>query len=300
MDVLQLSHVLQAFVDYLQVEKNASNHTIVNYERDINDFVQYMKQQNHPDFAAVSYATIRKYLTFLFDKQYGRRTIARKLSSLRSFYRFLEREGVIASNPFVLVSTPKQEKKLPHFFYAEDLAELFQTPDRNDPLGQRNAAILETLYASGMRVQELVSMNIEHIDFDIGVALVFGKGSKERYVPLGHFALTALDTYISDGRNDLVNDKDERALFVNHRGGRLTDRSVRRILNAMIEQTSLTQHITPHKLRHTFATHLLEGGADLRTVQELLGHAQLSTTQIYTHVTNDHLRTIYKKTHPRS
>lgn len=291
--------VIENFMEYLIVEKNASLHTINNYKRDIHDFVEYMKQQIIIDFAAVSYFQIRDYLSLLHKKEYNRRTIARKCSSLRSFYRFLMREGYTSINPMTLVTTPKLDKRLPQYFYPQDLEPLFLIPDSSEKLGQRNLAILEVLYASGMRVSELVGLNVEHIDLDVGLALVFGKGAKERYVPLGQFALDALEQYIQDGRNSL-NTQGEQALFLNYRGGRLTDRSIRRILTQLIDQTSINQHITPHKLRHTFATHLLEGGADLRTVQELLGHVNISTTQIYTHISNERLREVYRRAHPRS
>jgi integrase/recombinase XerC len=291
------------FVEYLQVEKNASSHTVSNYVRDIDDFYYFLKQQAILDFAAVSYFHVRGYLTLLHEKEYGRRTIARKCSSLRSFYRFLAREKLVKSNPISLAATPKLEKRLPQYFYPQDLEQLFLVPDVTQPLGQRNLALIETLYASGMRVSEVVGLDLEHIDLDIGIALAFGKGARERYVPLGQFSLEALEQYISGGRQSLVqknNQKDERALFLNHRGGRLTDRSVRRVLDQLIQQTSITQKITPHKLRHSFATHLLEGGADLRSVQELLGHINISSTQIYTHISNERLREVYRKTHPRS
>jgi integrase/recombinase XerC len=290
---------IQLFVDYLQIEKNASTHTITNYVRDIGDFNHFLKQQTSLDFAAVSYLNIRQYLTLMYEEEYSRRTIARKLSSLRSFYRFLNREQIVESNPLSLTTTPRLEKRLPHYFYPSDLEELFRIPDLTHPLGQRNLAILETLYASGMRVSELVALDLEHIDLDIGMSLVFGKGAKERYVPLGQFAIDAIERYIGTGRPQ-TKPKDEKALFLNHRGGRLTDRSVRRVLNQLIEQSTLTQKISPHKLRHSFATHLLEGGADLRAVQDLLGHVNISSTQIYTHITNQRLLEVYKKAHPRS
>lgn len=295
---------ISSFVLYLQAEKNASQHTIQSYKRDIEDFVQFLKQQAVRDFAAVSYVHLRKYLTQLHQKQYERRTIARKLSSLRSLFRFLEREKRVETNPVRLVSTPKADQRLPDYFFPQDLEELFQIPDPREPLGMRNLAILETLYASGMRVGELVHLNVEHVDPEIGVILVHGKGDKERYVPIGVFAQEALERYLSEGRPHLLqrakHDQTTKALFLNHRGSRLTDRSVRRVLNDIIERTSLTQKMTPHKLRHTFATHLLEGGADLRTVQELLGHVQISSTQIYTHMSNEHLRSVYRRAHPRS
>lgn len=292
--------VLRLFVEYLQIEKNASSHTISSYVRDIEDFFSFLKQQTIVDFAAVSYFHVRGYLTLLHEKEYGRRTIARKCSSLRSLYRFLTRERLVESNPISLASTPKLDKRLPQYFFPLDMEQLFQVPDCSKSLGQRNLAIIETLYASGMRVSELVGLDLEDIDLDIGVALVFGKGSKERYVPLGQFALDALEQYIGNGRLKLDQSKKEQGLFLNFRGGRLTDRSVRRVLNQLIQETSITQKMNPHKLRHTFATHLLEGGADLRTVQELLGHVNISSTQIYTHISNERLREVYRKSHPRS
>lgn len=290
---------INEFIQYLQAEKNASHHTITHYKKDIEDFVYFLRQQSVQDVMAVSYVDIRQYLTYLHQKEFSRRTISRKLSSLRSFFRFLERGKQIEVNPLQLIHTPKLDKRLPQYFFPQELEELFQVPDRSKPLGQRNLAILETLYASGMRVSELVGLNLEHIDLDLGIALVFGKGSKERYVPLGQFAQEALHEYFHHGRNSLMKARTE-AFFLNYQGNRLTDRSVRRVLNQLIQKTSLTQKITPHKLRHTFATHLLEGGADLRTVQELLGHVQISSTQIYTHVSNEHMRTVYKNAHPRS
>jgi len=289
---------VQLFIEYLRIEKNASIHTMTNYARDIEDFSLFLEQQTFVDFAAVSYLDVRNYLADLHKKEYSRRTIARKLSSLRSFYRFLQREKILESNPVQLATSPKLDKRLPHYFFSEELAELFQVADLTLPLGQRNQAILETLYASGMRVSELVGLNLEHIDLEVGMALVFGKGAKERYVPLGQFALEALERYISEGREKLK--PKDKALFLNHVGTRLTDRSVRRILTQLIEQTTLTLQITPHKLRHSFATHLLEGGADLRSVQEMLGHVNISSTQIYTHITNQRLREVYNKAHPRS
>ncbi len=295
---------IEPFLRYLLVEKNASVYTIQGYQKDIEHFVQFLKQQAIPDFAAVSYVHLRKYLTLLHQKKYERRTMSRKLSSLRSLYRFLERENVVQTNPLRLISTPKTDQRLPEYFFPQDLEQLFQVPDLHDPLGMRNLAILELLYASGMRVGELVQLNVEHVDLEIGVVLVRGKGDKERYVPIGVFAQEAVERYLAKGRPALLrkakSDEMTDALLLNHRGRRLTDRSVRRVLNRILEQTSLTQKITPHKLRHTFATHLLEGGADLRTVQELLGHVQIASTQIYTHVSNEHLRSVYQKAHPRS
>lgn len=200
------------------------------------------------------------------------------------------------------ISLPKSEKKLPSFLYQEELEKLFHVSDMTTPLGQRNQALLELLYATGIRVGECVKIRVSDIDFDIGTVFVTGKGNKERYVPFGSFAATALKTYIEDGRNSLLEKTESQTncLFLNVRGQPLTDRGIRFILNKMVEKTSLTVNIYPHKLRHTFATHMLNAGADLRTVQELLGHEHLSTTQIYTHVTKDYLRHVYMNSHPRA
>lgn len=293
---------LHWFIEYLQIEKNCSDHTLRNYSKDIEQFMSYMKQQVIEQFAAVSYADVRLYLSGLHEKGYSRRTVSRKLSSLRSLYRFLEREQVVESNPFAAASLPKSNLRLPHFFYREELERLFTVADVATPLGQRNQAILELLYATGIRVSECSGLNLGNLDFMIGVVLVKGKGRKERYVPVGSFALDALERYVENGRELLLERGKEStdALFLNYRGGLLSDRSVRNILNGLMEKSALHIQISPHMLRHTFATHLLNEGADLRAVQELLGHTHLSSTQIYTHVTKEHLRQVYTDHHPRA
>lgn len=296
----QSQALLNRFIIYLELEKNASSHTVRSYVQDIEDFFTFVKTLPVTPINQVTHRHIRHYLSALHHKGYARRTVARKISALRSFFRFLEREGLMAANPVQLISIPKIEKKLPQFFFESEMEQLFRGIDTSTPLGQRDLAVVELLYATGMRVSELVGLDVDRLDLDLGVVLVFGKGAKERYIPIGHFAKRALEQYLGQGRPFLIGSREENALFVNYRGERLSARSVRRILNRIIENSTLTQKITPHKLRHTFATHLLEGGADLRTVQELLGHASVSTTQIYTHVTNEHLRTVYRKAHPRS
>lgn len=297
-----LEEQVRSFADYLQVERNASVHTINNYRRDIQYFMIFMKQQSIEGMAAVSYIHIRRYLAELHHREYSRRTISRKLSSLRKFFQYLQREQIISENPVQHLPTPKQEKRLPTYFFPQELEELFKQPDITQPLGMRNLAILELLYATGMRVSELVGLDVVQVDIELGIVLVYGKGAKERYVPFGQYASDAITAYVHIARPLLVDKKDtnQAAFFLNYRGERLSDRSVRRMLNELIKKTSLTQNIHPHKLRHSFATHLLEGGADLRTVQELLGHVQISSTQIYTHVSNEYLRSVYRKTHPRS
>lgn len=296
-----MDQYLEMFLRYLKVEKNASEHTTLNYTKDIEGFFLFMKQQALEDFAAVSYASVRIYLTEQFEQGYARRTVARRVSSLRSFFRFCVREEVLTDNPFALTNLPKQEYRLPKFLYEEELEKLFHVEDLSTPLGQRNQAILEVLYGAGVRVSECVGITMEALDLDLDVVLVKGKGRKERYIPIGSFAHDALERYINNGRQKLFkSDENQNFLFLNYRGGHLSDRSVRTILNKQIEKASLTVKISPHVLRHTFATHLINAGADLRTVQELLGHAELSTTQIYTHVTKERLRETYMNHHPRA
>ncbi|HEO8419024.1 tyrosine recombinase XerC [Niallia sp. FSL W8-0635] len=298
---LELNNHVQAFITYLQIEKNYSPYTIEFYTQDINQFFHFMKDQVIDKLEDVSPSDVRIYLTELFSQQLARKTIARKISSLRSFYRFLLREKVVENNPFSAVSIPKLEKRLPDFFYEEELQQLFLSCDTNTPLGLRNKALLELLYATGIRVGECTKIQLSDIDFSVSTVLVRGKGQKERYVPFGSFAHQALEAYIKTGRNKLMkNTSTHSYLFVNYRGGILTDNGVRDILNKMMDTSSSQGKIHPHKLRHSFATHLLANGADMRTVQELLGHAFLTSTQIYTHVTNEYLKKTYMSYHPRA
>lgn len=292
---------LEMFIRFLQVEKNYSTHTIYNYKKDIDHFSSFMKQHSIDSYAAVSYAFIRLYLTELYALRLKRKTVARKMSSLRSFYRFMLKEEFVSFNPFTQASTPKQETRLPNFLYAEELEQLFDISDLSTPLGQRNRALLELLYGTGIRVSECCSLRLKDIDFQIGTILVVGKGHKERYIPIGSYAVDAIHTYINDGRKKLLKQEEEgKNLFLNYRGGNLSPRGVRKVLDEMVKKTATTFHISPHVLRHTFATHLLNEGADMRSVQELLGHSHLSSTQIYTHVTKEHLKLVYNSFHPRA
>lgn len=292
---------LKLFLEYLQIEKNSSQYTIDHYHHAISEFFALMGEQGIVDVEDVQYHDARLFLTKLFGEKQARKTISRKISSLRSFYKFLLRENIVGENPFALVILPKIEKRLPEFFYEDEMDILFKACDTDTPLGQRNLAILELLYATGIRVSECCKISVKDLDFFLSTVLVMGKGSKERYVPFGAKAAEALKRYIGDGRKKLIEGKpNQDALFLNHRGGPLTARGVRTILDGMIESSSLTGKIHPHKLRHTFATHLLNNGADMRTVQELLGHSFLSSTQIYTHVTNEKLKKTYMAHHPRA
>ncbi len=288
------------FEGYLQIEKNASVYTIQSYLKDIKDFIDFISTKGILSLSDVEYIDVRGYLAILNQRKYARKTISRKLSSLRSFFRFLVRENFLETNPFKMVSTPKIEKKLPIFMYPDEINDLIHKPNLAKPLGIRDRAMIEVLYASGMRVSELVSMNINSIDLNAGLALVFGKGAKERLVPLGQFAIDSLVNYLEKARDLLKPMDNENALFLNKSGGRLSDRSVRRMMDKYVKALALSKKISPHTLRHTFATHLLNNGADLRSVQELLGHVNISTTQIYTHVTKERLQDIYKNSHPRA
>ena len=287
------------FIQYLQIEKQASLNTIENYRRDIDHFQCYFHLN---DSLNVSYGNIREYLTELHQQAYERNTIARKLSALRSFYNFLVREEAAVQNPFKMVSAKKGGSRLPTFFYEEEMTQLFHSVKTDTSLGSRNLALLELLYATGIRVNECVGLNMSDYDQQIGTLFVRGKGRKERYVPIGSYAMSALDDYIIEARPSLTKTglNEESALFLNYRGGRLTARGIRKVLNKIMEEASTSSMISPHVLRHTFATHLLNAGADIRTVQELLGHSNLSSTQVYTHVTKDRLRDVYHSTHPRA
>ena len=295
-----MEELLDQFLRYLRVEKNASPHTVHNYQRDILQFIEFLCD----DVIGVSdidKLALRRYLAYLQESGYARSSVARKLSSLRSFFRFLVREGICSNNPLDSISTPKQERLLPGFLYLDDCLALLAAPD-DSPLGKRDQAILEVLYASGIRVAELVALSLHDIDYRQGYVRVMGKGGKERIVPLGEPACQAVECIYQDVRPGLLKEETsaEKALFLNRNGGRLTDRSVRRLVDKYAKQVSLAQEVSPHTLRHSFATHLLDNGADLRSVQELLGHANVSTTQLYTHVTRERLKAVYRHAHPRA
>lgn len=293
---------MEAFIEYLQIEKNASPYTVKYYQNDLENFFGFLSGEAVHDLNQVDQRVVRLFLTGLYDQQLSRRSVARKISALRSFYKFMERENKTTTNPFIGITLPKASKPIPGFLYMEELEKLFAVNDTSEPLGQRNQAILETLYATGIRVGECQGLSLGDIDFSIGTMFVNGKGRKERYAIFGEFAANALETYINDGRKQLLQKAEvtNNAVFLNARGNPLTTRGIRLILSKMVETAALTVRVHPHKLRHTFATHMLNEGADLRTVQELLGHESLSSTQIYTHVTKDHLRDVYMNTHPRA
>lgn len=289
-----------SYFTYLQIEKNSSMHTIQGYRDDLEHFFLFLNEQQIERLQDVTHQTARLYLTVLHEKKMARASVSRKISALRGFYRYLMRESLTEENPFLLVHRPKGTKKLPSFFYEEEMKELFETVQNSDPLSLRNRALLELMYGTGIRVSECAGLSVKDVDFSLGVILVQGKGGKERYVPYGSFAAEAIQIYLTSGRHTLMKTLDHDKLFVNYRGAPITTGGIRHVLNQLIEKASLSGKIHPHMLRHTFATHMLNNGADMRTVQELLGHASLSSTQMYTHVTKEHLQKTYMNHHPRA
>ena len=294
-----MDRYIDKFITYLKVERDASPHTIINYSVDLKDFSKFLNPKSEDESADfnisnIDHLLLRKYLAHIRSKGYSKRTIARKLASLRSFFRFLYKEGYLKVNPIVSLMTPKLDKKLPVFLDEKQVVKLIEMPSGQDIRSLRDRAVLETLYSAGIRVSELVGLNTDNIDFISGVIKVFGKGKKERLAPVGQTAINTIRKYLDKRRSN------SRAVFLNKSGGRITDRGIRRIVDKYIHEASLTEHVSPHTLRHSFATHLLNKGADLRSVQELLGHANLSTTQIYTHVTTERLKAVYEKAHPRA
>lgn len=287
-----MNRYIDKFLSYLEIEKNYSSHTILNYSIDLNEFLEFLGEETAVQ--SIVYLHFRRFLAHLRTRNHKPRTLARKLSSLRSFFKFLHREGLIQENPALLIVTPKLDKPLPKFLSEKDAVTLLEAPLSDNAMGLRDRAIMETLYSAGLRVSELVGMNIDSVDAISNIVKVEGKGKKERLVPIGNKAVEAIQMYLAK------REKNSRALFLNQRGTRLTDRAVRNIINKYILKASLLMHVSPHTLRHSFATHLLDHGADLRSVQELLGHSNLSTTQIYTHVTTDRLKKVYDQAHPRA
>lgn len=293
------------FLDYLTYERNVSINTVEAYRDDLESFVAFLcndyfsMAREQVELRRVDHLTIRAYLAHLARRKLARTSIARHLSALRTFFKYLMREGLAEVNPARGVATPKREKHLPAVMQTSDVALLLEQPDTSTPLGIRDRAWLELLYASGLRISELTGIDLDDIELRARLVKVHGKGSKERIVPFGTKAEAAIRAYLAV-RGDLVQDPDEQALFVNYRGARITTRSVRRLFDDYLRDASLRAGISPHTMRHSFATHLLNAGADLRGIQELLGHASLSTTQKYTHLNDWQLIAVYRKAHPRA
>ncbi|MBE9570690.1 MAG: tyrosine recombinase XerC [Proteobacteria bacterium] len=305
-----LHDLIEQFIEYLRNQKRYSLHTIRNYQIDLRQFSEFVAlrearsegENSDPGIGMIDSQVIRTYLGSLYGR-FRRSTIARKLSAVRSFFLFLERKGLTKWNPAADIATPKLKKYMPTYLLVDEVFRLLERPEREKPLGLRDLAILEVLYSCGFRVSELEALTISSIDFDERLVRVIGKGDKERIVPIGRQALQAVRNYLEATqylRRKSVYISQDEPLFINFRGGALSGRSIGRIIKKYAIESGLTADVSPHSMRHTFATHLLDGGADLRAVQELLGHESLSTTQKYTHVSLDRLTEVYDKAHPRS
>ena len=316
-----LDQLRTPFLDHLRYERNVSAHTLRNYESDLQQFIDYLitpKEEARrsskrtgpsakhagPVIEQIDHITIREWLSSLHSDKKKKSSIARKLATLRTFFQFLVREGVIESNPAKLVATPRKEKKLPVHLSVEDAIRFIETPDTDTDFGKRDRAILELLYATGVRVSELVQLNLRDVDLNNKLLRVLGKRRKERIVPFGEPALKALKDYLGVREQFLMNapatKRDAQPLILNYQGTRMTTRSVGRLIEKYIRLCAGVHDISPHALRHSFATHLLDSGADLRDIQALLGHARLSTTQVYTHVSMEKLIEVYDRAHPKA
>jgi len=291
---------IQKFLLYLRAERNASDHTVRAYKHDLTDYGRFLgKKYPQLTLERSHRLVIRDYLSELHSRKLQRSTVARAIAVLRAFYKYLMREEVIGQTPFVGLPMPKKEKRLPRFLAEDDMARLIEAPALfHQKFTLRDTALLELLYSSGLRIQELCQLNAEDVDPWSGLVRVFGKGSRERLVPVGNSALKAVHAYIESRKT--ANPPTHGPLFLNHHGGRLSDRGARNIVARWVRQASLRQKISPHAFRHSFATHLLNRGCDLRSVQEMLGHRNLVTTQTYTHVSPEHLRKVYQQAHPRA
>ncbi len=307
-----MNQYLKSFIEHLQWERHLSPYTVRNYKTDLLPFFEFLNGEGVRDLAKVDRKLVRRYVAWLAMERRVRLTnrsvkqghdtpsVARKLSVLRSFYRFLVRDKLLETNPVSRISMPKLDKKAPTFLSKQDAGRLLEAPNPDTPLALRDRALLELLYAAGLRVSELVGLDMGNVDLKAREVRVLGKGSKERVALIGKPALNALEHYIGQGRGKLVAKKHTEALFLNRYGARLSVRSVQNMVRQYSLKEGLNQNVHPHTMRHSFATHMLDGGADLRVVQELLGHENLSTTQIYTHLTTSEARKTYTKAHPRA
>jgi len=291
---------LADFINYLTVEKGLADNTLKSYAADLNDFILFLQKKGVNSWEEVNGEVILIYLAKLRKNKVASATLSRRISSLRSFFQFLTAEKRININPVANLKTPKTEKKLPQVLSLQEIDILLSQPDLSKPQGLRDKAILEVLYSTGLRISELTLLNLDSINLEDGYLRCFGKGSRERILPLGELACQALKDYLEKGRLKLLKNAREEALFINRQGKRLTRQGCWKIIKFYAKKAGFTKDITPHTLRHSFATHLLENGADLRVVQELLGHLDITTTQLYTHLTTKHLREVYDKAHPRA
>ncbi|HEC69732.1 MAG TPA: tyrosine recombinase XerC [Candidatus Omnitrophica bacterium] len=288
--MLDFKRYIEKFLNYLEIEKNYSPHTLISYRKDLLDFSQFVDRP----IDKIDYFIFRKFIASLSQRGLSKKTQARKISTLKSFFKFLLREGFIKSNPALSIPYPKLDKNLPKFLTEEDMRRLLDSLPQGSPLQVRDRAIFELLYSSGIRMSELISLDVEDVDLISGVIKVKGKGRKERLLPIGETAQKAIREYLQ------VRKSNQKALFLNRFGKRISPVGVFKVIKKQIKYLGFKENISAHVFRHSFATHLLNRGADLRSVQELLGHSSISTTQVYTHLTIDRLKEVYKKAHPRA
>jgi integrase/recombinase XerD len=296
-----LNDQLQDFLHYLVVERGLAQNTITSYERDLKKYKQYLQDvEQIKTFEDVTRIHIINFLKKLKESGHSSRTLARHIASTRSFHQFLLRDKAVTHDPSVHIETPQPERTLPKVLSMGEVEQLLEAPKQASPFGIRDKAMIEVLYATGIRVSELINLNLGDIHLTMGFLRCIGKGNKERIIPIGRAATSALEKYIDDARSKMIGKTKNDALFLNHHGNRLSRQGFWKILKRLTEEAGIKKELTPHTLRHSFATHLLENGADLRAVQEMLGHADISTTQIYTHVTKARLKDVYKTFHPRA
>lgn len=304
---IKIQEALNSYWSYLEAERGLSPYTVRNYTSDLignrargteKGFFQFLQMKHINSLDEVDKPVIRDFISWLMAQGVVKSSIARKLSAVRSFYRYLVREEKVSRNPLEKASSPKLDRRLPSFLTVEETVRLLEAPDLSTPQGMRDRALLELLYAAGLRVSELENLNLEQLNLETDEIRVWGKGSKERMVLIGAPAAQALQNYLADSRPAFLGKKKMDAVFLNQYGGRLPARRIQKIMDKYARKAGIGKRVYPHILRHTFATHLLDGGADLRVVQELLGHAQLATTQVYTHVSQSQARKVYQSAHP--
>ncbi len=293
-----MNNYIEKFLNYLRYEKNYSENTLIGYNNHLNLFKSFLNDRKIANIKSIDYTLIRSYINYLYDKKYNSKSICNHISSLRSFFKYLKNEDIILTNPMILIENPKLEKKLPKYLYYEDIEKILSIPDLNTDVGIRDSLILEMLYVTGIRVSELVNIKIADIDFSSKRIKITGKGNKQRIVMYGKKCSDLLSKYLNIRCNFLKDSSDY--LFLGVKGKKINDRVIRKFINDISIKAGINLKISPHTFRHTFATHMLNEGADLRSVQELLGHENLATTTIYTHVTNERLRSVYLHTHPRA
>ena len=290
---------IERFLDYISLERGLSKNTLSAYARDLDKFTAFLKRRHILSFKDVKKSDITNFMFYQKDRGLSANSLARGLAAMKVFFRFLTREGLLKTDMASLVATPKLWKNLPEVLSLHEVEKLLNSPNLKDWMGVRDKACLELMYATGLRASEVVSLNVRDINFDLGILKCLGKGSKERIVPLGKAAKTAIKRYIDKVRPKLIKPESERGLFLTRLGRKMSRQMLWKIIKRYTKKSRINKDIKPHTLRHSFATHLLVGGADLRVVQEMLGHANISTTQIYTHINRERLKSIHKKFHPR-